>query len=76
MHQRRTETVITELTEATYGEEDRARHRHTFSQALLGLVRLAKSEQLLDMRRDMELALGSGGADLACGPEHPHEAGR
>lgn len=75
MHQRRTETVITELTEATYGKEDSARTRHVFSQALHGLVRLAKSEQLLDMRRDTERAAGSG-ADLACGPEHPHETGR
>jgi len=75
MHQRSTEAVISELMEATYGGHDSARERHVFRQALHGLVRLAKSEQLLDIRRDTERAAGSGGANLARGPEQPHQAG-
>jgi len=75
MQERRTETVISELTEATLGKEVDARDRHVFRQALHGLVRLAKSEQLLDMRRDTDLATGSGGPNPARGPEQPHEAG-
>jgi hypothetical protein len=76
MQQRRTETVITELTDATFGPNDDPRHRFVFSQALHNLVRLAKSEQLLEMRRDAELATGLDGADLARGPQDPHQAGR
>lgn len=75
MQQRRTDTVITELTEATVGAIDDPRYRFVFNQALHSLVRLAKSEQLLEMRRDAERAAGLDGADFACGPEQPHKAG-
>ena len=75
MQQRRTETVISELIDATVGPDDDPRYRFVFNQALHSLVRLAKSEQLLEMRRDAERAAGLDSADLACGPEQPHKAG-
>ncbi|PHV20597.1 hypothetical protein CSQ92_20940 [Janthinobacterium sp. BJB446] len=36
-----------------------ARARHVLAQALHGLVRLARSEQLLDMQRDAARAMGA-----------------
>jgi hypothetical protein len=53
---RATDNIIEALTDATYGDTDDVRQRHMFAHALHGLVRLAKSEQLLDMRRDVERA--------------------
>jgi hypothetical protein len=76
MQQRRTETLIAELTEATFGLENDPRQRFVFSQALHSLVRLAKSEQLMEMRRDTALASGLDSADLARGPQQPHQARR
>jgi hypothetical protein len=62
MFQRRTDKVIEELIAATCGLQPGMRQRHAYAQALLGLVRLAKAEQLLEMRLDAERASGS----LAC----------
>lgn len=59
MSQRGTDTVVEELVAAACGDQHDARTRHIFTQALHGLVRLAKSEQLLAMRRDAEKALGA-----------------
>jgi hypothetical protein len=57
--------MINELTDAIYGADYTPRSRYQFRQSLLGLVRLAKSEQLLEMRRDVQRAAGAvGDADL------------
>ncbi|HJU99446.1 MAG TPA: hypothetical protein VJ752_02740 [Burkholderiaceae bacterium] len=51
-----TDNIIEELIDATYGDPADVRQRHVFAHALHGLVRLAKSEQLLAMRLDVERA--------------------
>jgi hypothetical protein len=53
---RATDDIIEQLIDATYGETGDTRQRHLFAHALHGLVRLAKSEQLMEMRRDVERA--------------------
>ena len=55
-----TEKLIDELVLAVGGTARDARARHVLAQALHGLVRLARSEQLLDMQRDVARALGAG----------------
>ncbi|MFC3374795.1 hypothetical protein ACFOLJ_02625 [Rugamonas sp. CCM 8940] len=61
---RATENIIEELIVSTYGEQLDAHKRHVFGQALQGLVRLAKAEQLLDMRLDAQRSIGlPGNAD-------------
>jgi DNA-binding FadR family transcriptional regulator len=62
MFKRRTDTVIEDLLAATCGLHAEMRQRHVYAQALQGLVRLAKVEQLLEMRMDVERAAGS----MAC----------
>lgn len=62
MFKRRTDEVIDDLIAATCGLESGMRQRHVYAQALHGLVRLAKAEQLLEMRMDAERAAGT----LAC----------
>lgn len=62
MFKRRTDKVIEDLIAATCGLQAEMRQRHVYAQALQGLVRLAKAEQLLEMRLDAERATGS----LAC----------
>jgi hypothetical protein len=47
-----TETLIDQLIQATYGDEASAREKHAFKESLRALVRLAKAEQMLDMRID------------------------
>ncbi|GGC12334.1 hypothetical protein GCM10011572_37170 [Pseudoduganella buxea] len=75
-----TETLIEELVEASCGDSQDPRAGHALRQALYGLVRLARSEQLTAMRQDTRRALGRlRPADLAraltgetcshCGPE-------
>lgn len=44
--------IIRELVDATYPLAD-TRRKHALTQALHGLVRLAKSEQLLAMKKDV-----------------------
>ncbi|MES2077003.1 MAG: hypothetical protein V4462_15430 [Pseudomonadota bacterium] len=56
-----TENIIEEIIVSTYGEQLDARQRHVFGQALQGLVRLAKAEQLLDIRLDAQRAAGLSG---------------
>lgn len=51
-----TDTLIEELTDANC---DDLRSRHVFRQALRGLVRVAKAEQLREMRADVALAIGA-----------------
>lgn len=55
-----TAKLIAELVATTPGAMQDARARHLLSQALHGLVRLARSEQLLEMRRDTARAAGAG----------------
>ena len=52
--------LIDELVFSLCGATRDARARHVLAQALHGLVRLARSEQLLDMQRDAARALGAG----------------
>ncbi len=49
-----TDDLIEELTAATYGEGANPRERRVFIDALRGLVRLAKSEQMLELRTDVK----------------------
>lgn len=56
---RRTDRMIEELISSTYGAQADARTRHLFSHALHGLVRLAKAEQMKEIRRDTERAAGA-----------------
>ncbi|WP_215405171.1 hypothetical protein [Janthinobacterium sp. JC611] len=55
-----TAKLIDELVQAVAGAARDARARHVLAQALHGLVRLARSEQLLDMQRDAARAMGAG----------------
>jgi hypothetical protein len=45
-----TEKTIEQLIDATYGNSLSARERYFSREALLSLVRLAKSEQMLEMK--------------------------
>lgn len=61
MLKHRTEAVISELVDAAHGGQagrSGRRKRHVLRQALYALVRLAKVEQLVDMRLDAERAAG------------------
>eukprot|EP01133_Synstelium_polycarpum_P025754 gene25754-biopygen22217 len=52
--------LIDELVFSLCGATHDARARHVLAQALHGLVRLARSEQLLEMQRDVARAVGAG----------------
>ena len=56
MAYKQTDRVIAELVDATCGTHGDMRARYRLEQALYGLVRLAKVEQLTDMRVDSERA--------------------
>ncbi len=58
MFTHRTEGVIADLVDASCGQHGDQRQRHVLREALYGLVRLAKVEQLMDMRLDAERASG------------------
>jgi hypothetical protein len=58
MLKHRTETVISDLVDAAYGGPGGRRKRHVLRHALYALVRLAKVEQLVEMRLDVERATG------------------
>lgn len=58
MLKHRTDEVIADLVDAAYGGPGGRRQRHVLRQALYALVRLAKVEQLIDMRLDAECATG------------------
>jgi len=59
MPKRMTEHVIEELITAASGAQPESRARHILAQALYGLVRLARAEQLLEIRQDSDHAAGS-----------------
>lgn len=58
-----TDTIIEELIDATCND---VRTRHFFLHALHGLVRVAKAEQLQEMRLDVELATGAVSLPEGC----------
>lgn len=58
-----TDTIIEELIDATCGD---TRSRHFFRHALHGLVRVAKAEQLQEMRMDTALATGELSQPAGC----------
>lgn len=51
-----TEEIIEQIIQATYGDALDARRRHVFGQALQGLVRQARVEQMLEFRLDVKRA--------------------
>jgi hypothetical protein len=53
------EVVIEDLIVATLGESRTAREKHLFRQALHGLVRLAKAEQMLEIRSNVKKLTGT-----------------
>lgn len=53
----RTETIIDDLVNATFSDRT-ARERFLFRQSLHNLVRLAKAEQLLDIRASVTTLTG------------------
>jgi hypothetical protein len=58
-----TDTIIEELIDATC---DDTRSQHLFYHALHGLVRVAKAEQLQEIRLDVELATGNVSQPEGC----------
>jgi hypothetical protein len=54
-----TDALIKELLNATCGQDANVRQKFIFKQALLGLVRLAKAEQVFEMRTTVEKLIGS-----------------
>ena len=56
-----TAKLIDDLVLAVGGAAPDVRARHVLAQALHGLVRLARTEQLLDMQRDAARAMGAHG---------------
>lgn len=58
-----TEEMIAELVSVTCGENASARETHTFREALRSLVRLAKAEQMYEMKSDIQ-SLTAAPADV------------
>lgn len=50
------EQLIEQLTHATYGSQGSEREKHVFREALHALVRLAKAEQMLELKKDVRKA--------------------
>jgi len=61
-----TDTLIEELIDATCAD---TRSRYFFLHALHGLVRVAKAEQLQEMRQDLDLATGDVSLPTECGSD-------
>jgi hypothetical protein len=53
-----TEQVIADLIDTLYGRDLPVREKHVFREALRGLVRLAKSEQMLEMKTSVKKLTG------------------
>lgn len=58
-----TDAIIEQIIDATCSD---SRSRHFFRHALHGLVRVAKAEQLREMRQDVELASGAISQRAGC----------
>lgn len=54
-----TETAIEHLVVAACGEQASARKKHVYREALRGLVRLAKSECMFEMKTDVGRLTGT-----------------
>jgi len=50
------EQLIEQLIQATYGDQGSGREKHVFREALHALVRLAKAEQMLELKKDVRKA--------------------
>lgn len=59
-----TDEVIEELIVATYGKTGSERQKHVYREALHSLVRLAKAEQMRDMRVNVQKLTGAPVLDL------------
>ena len=53
-----TEQVITDLIDTLYGRDLTVREKYAFRESLRGLVRLAKSEQMLEMKANVKKLTG------------------
>lgn len=53
-----TDDVIENLIVATLGEDATARQRHVYRESLRGLVRLAKSEQIAEIKANVKRVTG------------------
>jgi hypothetical protein len=56
--------LIEHLTNVTYGSNVEAREKHVFKEAVLGLIRLARAEQMRDMQIDVSRLMHSPYHDL------------
>jgi hypothetical protein len=54
-----TEKVIDDLVAAAFDQNASGRERHIYREALRGLVRLARSEQMLEMRNNVDKLTGA-----------------
>lgn len=53
------DAVIENLIVATLGEEASVREKHVYRESLRGLVRLAKSEQMLEIKASVQKLAGA-----------------
>jgi hypothetical protein len=67
-----TEQLIASLVETAFAHHGEARQLHLYRESLRSLVRLAKSEQLLDMRTSVRKLVGVA----ACTVERSRKSGR
>ena len=58
------DALIEKLANATYGETIQTRDKHVFKEAVLGLIRLAKAEQMRDIRINIAELMPLGRHDL------------
>lgn len=58
MHTHTTQNIVDELILSIYGEAPDPRQHYVFSQALHGLVRQAKAEQMWELKMHMERSVG------------------
>lgn len=54
-----TDAVIESLITVTLGEKARARERHAYRESLRGLVRLAKAEQVMEIKDSVRKLTGT-----------------
>lgn len=54
-----TDNVIENLVAATLGDQAGVRERHVFRESLRGLVRLAKSEQVVEIKANVRKLAGA-----------------
>ena len=60
-----TETVIADMVEAFCGPAGGSREKHLYREALRSLVRLAKSEQMCELKSNVERLTSGANARLA-----------